>query len=96
MVTFFVSLYSVGRYACGWQAWAGAFLILAGVVWRVLVDGSISVLNDWVSSVPMVGGPWGAGLAIRLRRQRERVLELATLVVPGHAAPFRPDASTVL
>ena len=29
-----------------------------------------------------------------LRRQRERVLELATLVVPGHGAPFRPAAST--
>jgi glyoxylase-like metal-dependent hydrolase (beta-lactamase superfamily II) len=29
-----------------------------------------------------------------LRRQRERVLELATLVVPGHGAPFRPSAAT--
>jgi glyoxylase-like metal-dependent hydrolase (beta-lactamase superfamily II) len=29
-----------------------------------------------------------------LRRQRERVLELATLVVPGHDAPFRPSAAT--
>ena len=29
-----------------------------------------------------------------LRRQRERVLELATLVVPGHGAPFRPAATT--
>ena len=29
-----------------------------------------------------------------LRRQRERVLELATLVVPGHGAPFRPTAGT--
>ena len=30
----------------------------------------------------------------QLRRQRERVLQVATLVVPGHGAPFRPDAST--
>ena len=29
-----------------------------------------------------------------LRRQRERVLELATLVVPGHGAPFRPTPDT--
>lgn len=29
-----------------------------------------------------------------LRRQRERVLGLATLVVPGHGAPFRPSAAT--
>jgi glyoxylase-like metal-dependent hydrolase (beta-lactamase superfamily II) len=29
-----------------------------------------------------------------LRRQRERVLDLATLIVPGHAAPFRPGPST--
>jgi glyoxylase-like metal-dependent hydrolase (beta-lactamase superfamily II) len=30
----------------------------------------------------------------RLRRERERVLALATLVVPGHGPPFRPAAST--
>jgi glyoxylase-like metal-dependent hydrolase (beta-lactamase superfamily II) len=29
-----------------------------------------------------------------LRRQRERVLELATLVVPGHGPAFRPSAAT--
>src|SRR3954447_13293607 len=29
-----------------------------------------------------------------LRQQRERVLRLATLIVPGHGAPFRPGAST--
>ena len=29
-----------------------------------------------------------------LRQQRERVLGLATLVVPGHGAPFRPSAAT--
>ncbi|MGZ4545346.1 MAG: MBL fold metallo-hydrolase [Blastococcus sp.] len=29
-----------------------------------------------------------------LRRQRERVLDLATLIVPGHGAPFRPSPST--
>jgi glyoxylase-like metal-dependent hydrolase (beta-lactamase superfamily II) len=30
-----------------------------------------------------------------LRAQRERVLELATLIVPGHGAPFRPSSGTV-
>jgi glyoxylase-like metal-dependent hydrolase (beta-lactamase superfamily II) len=30
----------------------------------------------------------------QLREQRERVLALATLVVPGHGAPFRPTGST--
>ena len=29
-----------------------------------------------------------------LQRQRERVLELATLVIPGHGAAFRPAAAT--
>jgi glyoxylase-like metal-dependent hydrolase (beta-lactamase superfamily II) len=29
-----------------------------------------------------------------LRQQRERVLEIATLIVPGHGAPFRPGSST--
>ncbi len=31
----------------------------------------------------------------QLRQQRERVLELATLVVPGHGPAFRPGVSTV-
>ena len=30
----------------------------------------------------------------QLRQQRERVLGLASLVVPGHGAPFRPSGST--
>ncbi len=30
----------------------------------------------------------------QLRQQRERVLDLATLIVPGHGAPFRPGTST--
>ena len=30
----------------------------------------------------------------QLRAQRERVLAVATLVVPGHGAPFRPTPST--
>jgi glyoxylase-like metal-dependent hydrolase (beta-lactamase superfamily II) len=29
-----------------------------------------------------------------LRRQRNRVLELATMILPGHGAPFRPQGST--
>jgi glyoxylase-like metal-dependent hydrolase (beta-lactamase superfamily II) len=29
-----------------------------------------------------------------LRQQRERVLDLATLIVPGHGAPFRAGSST--
>lgn len=31
-----------------------------------------------------------------LRQQRKRVLDLATLIVPGHGAPFRPECSTPL
>jgi glyoxylase-like metal-dependent hydrolase (beta-lactamase superfamily II) len=29
-----------------------------------------------------------------LRRQRKRVLDLATMILPGHGAPFRPQGST--
>lgn len=32
----------------------------------------------------------------QLRQQRERVLDIAGLVVPGHGPAFRPDASTPL
>jgi glyoxylase-like metal-dependent hydrolase (beta-lactamase superfamily II) len=30
----------------------------------------------------------------QLRQQRQRVLDLATLLVPGHGAPFRPGSAT--
>ena len=43
------------------------------------------------------GGPADDPYALdreELRQQRERVLDLATLIVPGHGAPFRPGSST--
>ena len=77
-VTFFVSFYSLGAYASGRQVWAAGALVLVGIVRQVLNDGDPSVPGDWLFSALLFGGPWGAGLTMRLRRQRERVLTVRT------------------
>ncbi len=82
IVIFFVAHYSLGRWTAGREAWVGVVLLLASMVAFAIGD---SVQND----VPLfevglggiaftmifVGGPWAAGLAIRLRRERETVLD---------------------
>jgi glyoxylase-like metal-dependent hydrolase (beta-lactamase superfamily II) len=56
-------------------------------------DGVIAFTHLWW----FAEGPADDPLATdndALHRNRERVLELATLIVPGHGAPFTPDKST--
>lgn len=82
IVIFFVAHYSLGRWTTGREAWAGVVLVLASMVAFAIGD---SVQNDVPLSevrlgsiaftMGFVGGPWAAGLAIRLRRERETVLD---------------------
>jgi glyoxylase-like metal-dependent hydrolase (beta-lactamase superfamily II) len=53
----------------------------------------VALTHLWWTAAGPADDPYSADRQ-QLRAQRERVLELATLVVPGHGAPFRPDAST--
>ncbi len=82
IVIFFIAHYSLGRWTAGREAWAGVVLVLASMVAFAIGD---SVENDVPLSevglggiaftMGFVGGPWAAGLAIRLRRERETVLD---------------------
>ena len=56
-------------------------------------DDVVALTHLWWTAEGPLDDPYCVDPA-ELRRQRERVLDLATLVVPGHGAPFRPDAST--
>ena len=47
----------------------------------------------WWTAAGPADDPYAPDAAL-LRAQRERVLALADLVVPGHGEPFRPDAGT--
>ncbi|WP_106396297.1 MBL fold metallo-hydrolase [Actinocorallia populi] len=56
-------------------------------------DGVAALTHLWWTAEGPADDPY-ADDREQLRKQRERVLEFATSVVPGHGAPFRPALST--
>jgi glyoxylase-like metal-dependent hydrolase (beta-lactamase superfamily II) len=56
-------------------------------------DDVVALTHLWWTAEGPADDPYSPDRQ-ELARQRERVLGLATLVVPGHGAPFRPDAAT--
>lgn len=76
VVTFFVSLYSLGRHTSGVERWVGAGGVLAFIVTFLLHEaGNGSVDSGDVGFATFfVGTPWAAGLVIRLRHEREHAL----------------------
>jgi len=78
LLVFFVSLYSLGAHARGLATWVGGLLVLTGIVLFVATDGDPFETADVLFGSVLVGGPWAAGLAIRLRRERETDLTVRT------------------
>ena len=78
LVLFFVSLYSSGAHIRGLAAWVGGLLVTTGIVLFVATDGDPFAAGDVLFGAALVGGPWAAGLALRLRRDRERELTVRT------------------
>ena len=56
-------------------------------------DGVVAFTHLWWSAEGPAEDPLASDL-VALHRNRERVLQVATLIVPGHGAPFTPGAST--
>jgi glyoxylase-like metal-dependent hydrolase (beta-lactamase superfamily II) len=56
-------------------------------------DGVVALTHLWWTGEGPADDPYAPDREV-LRAQRERVLDLADLVVPGHGAPFRPAATT--
>jgi glyoxylase-like metal-dependent hydrolase (beta-lactamase superfamily II) len=56
-------------------------------------DGVAALTHLWWTAEGPVDDPYATDREL-LRAQRERVLAVATTIVPGHGAPFRPDGST--
>jgi len=56
-------------------------------------DGVIAFTHLWWFAEGPAEDPLASDLPA-LHRNRERVLRVATLIVPGHGAPFTPDEST--
>lgn len=76
ITTFFISLYSLGRYTAGREVWLSALCVLAYIVVFFVSDsGGLNFdAGDVAFATGFVGGPWVAGLTIRLRKERESVL----------------------
>ena len=75
MVVFVLTLYSVGRHARRVEAWLAGLVVAGCVVGFLLTDSPPPYdVGDVAFALAFVGGPWAAGLAIRLRRDREQTL----------------------
>ena len=73
------ALYSYGANARGRQAWAAVILMPLLIGNFVTDDGDPFHWGDVVFGALIIGGPWLAGLMIRLRRQSERSLTMRTV-----------------
>ena len=56
-------------------------------------DGVAAATHAWWAADGPAVDPFAPDAAV-LSAARERILAVADLIVPGHGAPFRPDAST--
>ncbi len=79
VIAFVFAFYSYGANARGRQALAAVVLIPLAVAVFVIDDGDSFHWGDIVFGALILGGPWLAGLMIRLRRERERSLTLRTV-----------------
>ncbi len=72
----FIALYSLGRHTTGLEAWVGGAGLVAAMLLFVHDDGGLGQadLGDAGFALMFLGGPWAAGLAMRLRHEREITL----------------------
>lgn len=56
-------------------------------------DGVVAFTHLWWTASGPADDPFASDMAA-VHRNRERVLRVASLIVPGHGAPFTPDGST--
>jgi signal transduction histidine kinase len=69
-----VAIYFLGRWAKGFEAWLGFGVVVACIAAFVINDGANDA-SDVAFGIAFVGTPWGVGVAMRLRRDREDQLE---------------------
>jgi signal transduction histidine kinase len=69
-----VAMYSLGRWARGPQAWLGFGVVVACIAAFVIADGANDA-SDVAFAIAYLGTPWGVGVAMRLRRDREHQLQ---------------------
>ena len=90
VAVFFIALYSLGRHSTGHEVWLGGLAVLACVLLFDLYDDGRFDVTGVAFSLAFIGGPWAAGVAIKLRRDREAKLTARTRELerrPGRTGP---------
>jgi signal transduction histidine kinase len=70
-----LAIYSAGRYARGRALAVSAALVVAAIPLAAIEPGDPVTFTDFAFFALFFGGPWAIGLVVRVRRERERVLE---------------------
>jgi signal transduction histidine kinase len=68
------AIYSLGRWARGLQAWLGLGVVVAFIAAFVIDEGAKDA-SDVAFAIAFLGTPWGVGVVMRLRRDREDKLQ---------------------
>lgn len=76
IIVFFVSLFSLGRHSRGHEVWMGGLCVVGYIFVFLLGDPSANATDPGHIGFAtlFVGTPWAAGLALRLRQDREQAL----------------------
>ena len=77
---FLFNLFSLGANARGGEAWLGVLGVLGVTVGFVVGDGAHDA-SDVFFAMVFCGTPWGLGVAVRVRRDRERELGARNLAL---------------
>lgn len=78
-IVFVFNLYSLGANTHGRQGWVATALVIPCGVWFLFHDGDSFHPGDVAFAGFVIGGPYAAGVGMRLRRQRERHLTQRTV-----------------
>jgi signal transduction histidine kinase len=81
---FVFNLYSLGANARDTEGWLGVLAVAATVVAFLVGDGSHGPADVFFAAT-ICGLPWGAGVVIRLRGERERELQARNLALEQEA-----------
>jgi len=78
-IIFVFNLYSLGANTPGRQGWVATVLVIPCITWFLFHDGDSFHPGDVAFALFVIGGPYAAGVGMRLRRQRERHLTQRTV-----------------
>jgi signal transduction histidine kinase len=85
VAVFMINLYSLGAWARSTEAWLGAVGVAATIVVATINDGDTSPAGVFFFTL-LCGLPWGAGVALRLRRDKDRELHRVELAAVEETA----------